>query len=296
MKNLKNIVSDREVVRSIGEITQAYQEISVIKMQRIRSGVMKTRAFAESLADIFFDVKSSYKKQIEEYLGERKKGFHFPFHHAQPVQSEPKKEQEALVFLGANTRLHGDIINRTFQSFVEELKKSPTASLVLVGRVAKDLYESAGLQKAYTFFETRDEMPLESVLPVVYHLKQFQKITVFYGQFFSIMRQEPHASSVSGDQPLRDIPEENQDKKFLFEPSLEKILYFFETQVFGALFTQTMQEGQLARLGSRIVAMEQAQNNITGQSRKLTGEYKRLRARQDGKKQVERLAGMRLWK
>ncbi len=53
-----------------------------------------------------------------------------------------------------------------------------------------------------------------------------------------------------------------EQKEFLFEPSIEKILGFFETEIFASLFDQTIRESQLAKLASRILAMDTASDNI----------------------------------
>jgi len=82
---------------------------------------------------------------------------------------------------------------------------------------------------------------------------------------------------------------------FIFEPSLEKLLNFFETQVFSSLFKQTVTEAELARLASRIKAMEQAIVFITTRMENLSSAQRRAKRNLENRKQLERVAGISLW-
>ena len=70
---------------------------------------------------------------------------------------------------------------------------------------------------------------------------------------------------------------------------------FFETQVLGSRMEQIAREGQLAKFASRVMAMDRASENI--RSRIGILELGRLRARHavTNRKQVNRIASMRLW-
>ena len=61
-----------------------------------------------------------------------------------------------------------------------------------------------------------------------------------------------------------DIPEniEKGGDMYIFEPSLEKILMFFETEIFASLFEQSVSESELAKSASRVLAMDKAAANV----------------------------------
>jgi F0F1-type ATP synthase gamma subunit len=73
MQNKKQLEKDINLIGSFKGLAQAYEEISVTKMQRARGKVLATRAFLDDLAQVFADVKSSYSDEISQ-LGEKKKG------------------------------------------------------------------------------------------------------------------------------------------------------------------------------------------------------------------------------
>jgi len=59
----------------------------------------------------------------------------------------------------------------------------------------------------------------------------------------------------------------------MFEPSLEEVMRFFEHEIFGSLFDQTMRESQLSKFAARVVAMDRADQQI-GLREKKTLEQK----------------------
>jgi F0F1-type ATP synthase gamma subunit len=68
-----------------------------------------------------------------------------------------------------------------------------------------------------------------------------------------------------------------REDRFIFEPTLEKIFHFFETQIMANLFSQTLLENQLARHASRVNAMEEALGHIEEESKKLHQMQTRLK-------------------
>jgi len=54
-----------EMVDTIKTIAEAYQEISVLRMQKIRSSVLYTRQYLDELSELFYDVKEAYKYQMK---------------------------------------------------------------------------------------------------------------------------------------------------------------------------------------------------------------------------------------
>ena len=85
------------------------------------------------------------------------------------------------------------------------------------------------------------------------------------------------------------IPRED---RFIFEPVLEKIFHFFETQIMANLFSQTLLENQLARHASRVNAMEAALLHIEEESKKLNRVRNAIKHQLQNKKQLETIAGV----
>lgn len=283
-----------ETVESFRFLAQAYEEISVIKMQGVRSLVLKTRDFLEGISDVFYDVKSSYKRQIAIIMkkaAKEKKSLQTP------LSAFQKNGKSVVVLLSANTKLYGDIVPRTFTLFMETIAKT-NDDIVIVGKLGRELFAEADTKKPHTYFEVPDtKIVFEDLKPVVAHIFPYEQVTVFYGKFVNVINQTPTAASISGEKTFA-TQEEGQPQvqtKFLFEPTLNKVLQFFESQIFSALFKQSVHESQLARHASRIRAMESALENIHDHLASLHGQQKKLRRLLAGKKQNEALSGISLW-
>lgn len=261
-----------------------------MRMKKMRVWVLAARQFLTELSDVFYDVRSNYQRQIEELLAKKKQ-----------QQLIPKQQSKELsVFVSANSKLYGDIIDRVFEKFAASIKEKPT-DVMIIGKLGKSLYEQAGLSHQYLYFEVPDsEVKVEDLKPIIFNLLKYNKINVYYGEFENVITQNPTVANITGDDPFKLVGGKQRDKKetnikYLFEPSLEKILDFFQTQVFSSLFKQTMHEAHLAHFASRIRAMEEAINNIDGARVKLNSERKRLQRTIENRKVLERIAGLSLW-
>ncbi len=303
MQSLKELRENIAAVGTMGMVVQAMQEISVMKMQKERNGVVQTRFLLDRLTDVFYDVKTNYRKKILRIV--RKKNKDLEEH-----SSFVKNGKSAAVFLSSNGKLQGDIIAKVYKYYAESIKNK-TDDIFIVGKVGKAMYESSGSKKPIQYFEIPDsDVKIDDLKELVLSLINYQKVDVYYGKFESIVTQNPTVSNVSGHKTedniqnllYKDVEEKDKNgkekddyKHFLFEPSLENILQFFETQVFASLFKQTVSEAQLARYGSRIRSMGEAIGHIEGEKKNLLSKERRTKQMINNKKQLERLSGVMLW-
>lgn len=293
MYNKQLIKDETELVQTFKMLAQAYEEISVIKMQKVRSSVLSAREFLQELSEVFSDVKGSYKDELLALIEKRKRRKAL-----NPLAVFGKSKKTIAVLLSANAKLYGDIINRVTHLFIEDCIKNDY-DMVIIGRYGKDLYESQNVGKSYSYFEIPDTgASFEQLLPIFKFLSEYEKVNVYYGLFNNVVIQTPTVSNITGEEPLIG-PEQVQGKegtKYIFEPSLERIYSFFKDQVLVALFKQTIHEAELARLASRITAMEQALGNIQDTEQQLKGDLRRVIKRNDNKKQIDSFSGLSLWK
>ncbi|MGI5826511.1 MAG: F0F1 ATP synthase subunit gamma [Patescibacteria group bacterium] len=291
MLNKQKLSQEIELVKSLRMITQAYEEISVMKMQKIRGSVLNTRQFMEKLAEVFGDVKSSYARQIKE-MAEKKK-----IKDISEFITFNKNGKTVHVLLSANTKLYGDIISRTYRLFEEAISKA-SEDVIIIGKLGKELFDQGHPDRQYQYFEVPDmDFTVEDLKPVIQKITDYEKVIVYYGKFENIMTQNPQATNVFGNQTQEGLVKETDGEKarFLFEPQLEKVLSFFETQLFSSFFKQTAYEGQLARFASRITAMEEALQNIDTKMKNLTSQERRLRRYLENRKQLGAISGIALW-
>jgi ATP synthase F1 gamma subunit len=294
MAQKKLIVEELEALNSLKDLAESYEEIAAVEMQKIRDSVLKTRAFLIDISDVFVDLKSSYTREVNDLIARRKKGDKSIL----PVLR--KIDKTLLVYLSSNGKLYGPVTQKTFKLFSENLKKTniETTDIVIIGNAGKELYENARINKPFEYIEIPDtKVDISHIKKLMQKFLQYEKVYVYYGKFGNLVSQSPISTSITGEDIFETenlVPVSREDR-FIFEPTLEKIFHFFETQIMTNLFSQTLLENQLARDVSRVNAMEEALINIEEESKKLNRLGLRLKHSSQNKKQLETISGILLW-
>lgn len=291
MQNRSTIISSIELVGALKMLVESYEEISVVKMQKSRSSVLSTRDFLSGLSDVFKDVRYSFESEVKRLLEKEKKEVA-----KISFKTSLKNNKRVSVLLSANAHLYGDVVKKVYYLFLDNTSKIET-DIVIIGKIGKSLFDASERKKEYAYFDLPDEkVTLENLQAVVAHISKYEYVDVYYGQFVNVISQIPVSSGISGEHPL-DLHSEQARKAeyFDFEPSFDKIYFFFENQVFFALFKQTVHETELARLASRVNAMEGALTHIEKTEKDLVSQKRRLKKMIDNRKKIETLSGMSLW-
>lgn len=281
MANQKEIIEEKEDLSILKELVEVYAEVASIRMKKIREGVLNTRDFLSSIYDIFQDTLQNYRQRMKKRVQEKKlKSGRITF--------LSHNGKTAAVLISANTGLYGEVVQSTFRKYVKDIKNE-NIEATIIGKLGVALFQKALPDTPYTFFEYPDYgMEDERLKKIIRHLVQYEALKIYYGKYISVVSQEPAVFSLSAG---AQIDENAPDAKveYIFEPSMEEILKFFETQIFTSVFDQAIRESQLAKLASRIVAMDKASDNIKDAIEDL--EFDRMRAyhREKNRKQINSL-------
>lgn len=291
MPQKKIILENLEALNSLKDLAESYEEIAVVRMQKIKNSVLNARDFLAELSDVFVDLKSSYNREMMELISKRKKGDKTIL----PLLRTNGKT--LMVYLASNGRLYGSVTQKTYRLFVANLKETDQAKtdILIIGSAGKEMFESSGNVRPFTFFDIPDVgVDLAHIKGLMKKFLQYDKVQVYYGKFDNVVNQTPIGTSITGDNIFESevIETVNREDKFIFEPILEKIFYFFETQIIANLFSQTLLENQLARHASRVNAMEEALGHIEEESKKLLAAKNQLKHQMQNKKQLETLSGV----
>lgn len=291
MPQRKLVLEELEALNSLKDLAESYEEIAVVRMQKIKDSVLKTRQFLASLSDVYVDLKSSYGREVKELLEKMKKG------DKNILPTLQKNGKKLLVYLSSNGRLYGAVTQKTYKLFIADVKEANESDtdIVIIGRAGKEMYEASGVGKKFEYFEIPDtSVDIEHIKQLMQKFLQYDKVDVYYGKFGNVVKQTPIQTSISGEDIFEtetpiEVPRED---RFIFEPDLEKILHFFETQIMANLFSQTLLENQLARHASRVSAMEEALVHIEEETKKLHSEQTRIKHLMQNKKQLETISGV----
>jgi len=290
VNDIRSIEKDIGELNTLQLVARAYTEIAASRMRKTRNSVLLNREFVTSLDDVFADVRANYAQEVMKLAIKRRgqEGITFLAHNGRTV----------AVLLSANTGLYGDIIERTFRMFLEDVRKTPgEIEVALVGKLALALFESAMPKHPYTFFELPDtNITPQSLSQIIGHIVQYEEIRVYYPTFQSAIRQLPSKYIISAETPLSELQEQGGRKtKYLFEPSLRDILIFFETEIFASLMDQAIREAQLAKYAARIMTLDRSGENIKKSLKGLRLDKLKVEHRIKNRKQLEAISSINLW-
>ncbi len=295
MNYIKTIMDQIEDLTGIKEIVGASEEIASMKMRGIRTQVLQSRDINTELAEIYREVTISYKNQILMLLHEKN---HNPLGgKADNVNLSLKKGngKSACVFLSANSGFFSKILEKTYREFVSYLEQHDVVP-VIIGEFGKRLFTNDYPNREYVFYTFSENQTSEaSFKQITKDLAEYANVIIFYARFESLASQTVSSLDVSGqEKPLSQ--EAINTVHYLFEPSLEKILAFFESEIFAGIIQQTVTESELARYASRITTLDIARENISNKLKAINLEKRFATHRMINKKQTEAISGISLWK
>lgn len=293
MANNKEINQELQSLSTFQLLVDTYEEIAAVRMRRIHVSVVRSRDFIMQLAGILEELKAQYKHQVRQLLQQRK--------HTSPGTLRTHNGKTIALLLSANTGLYGSILQSTVMPFIEYVNQHE-CDAAIVGRYGKTAFENHNPDKAFTFFDFPDQrFRPEDMQYILSKILNYSSIYVFHGKFISIVKQEPTMTMISTEQTTREAYAKSLPgtplpaEKFIFEPSLEKILIFFEEEIFASLFEQAIHESELAKFASRMVTLDKASQNIRDRVKKVEF-MKRLTKHQImNKKQQDSLSSILLW-
>ncbi|MDZ4227662.1 MAG: FoF1 ATP synthase subunit gamma, partial [Candidatus Levybacteria bacterium] len=286
MVTKKELTRETEFLTTLRTILETYEEIAATRMARIRSSVLASRDFLLEINAIFQQVKASYKAQTELLMKTRK------IKDTSKLTFIKRNGKTLYVFISANTGLYGEIIRRTYDVFIENLRKEP-GDVAILGKLGMEIFNEEKIKAPLTYFGFPDnKMDNEIVQKIVEHIIKYEKVLVFYEQFNNVISQSPIVTNISGD----PLPWEKGGPRarYFFEPSLEKIMEFFEKEIFASIFQQTIFESELAKFAARMVSLDFASENTKIRLKQVIMTRQRIKHQEANKRQLEKFASMRL--
>ena len=289
MLTKKIVEIEIENLIGLSNMVLAYEEIAASRIKNSRSSVINNRSFMAEIREIFEEVVSSYKKQIEKLMKTRK------IKTLDQLSFVNKNGKTLYLLISANTGLYGGLIKKTFDLFVEK-SKDKNVDKAIIGRLGLSMWQETKIKEKYYYFDFPDQSVDTSKLrEILIFLLNYEKVIIFYGQFHNLIKQEATFSDISGN-PRPEQTKTNEIVKYFFEPSLEKILEFFEKQIFASIFEQTMRESQLAKTASRLTTLDKASENIEKELVKATSLRNRNIHYEQNKKQLQTFSSRLLWR
>ena len=272
---------------NIKGMVEAYEEIAAMRIRRNRDQVLRSRDFALEINNLFQQVKVSASNIIDP----KKRSY------------LAKNGKTLFVFLSTNTGLYGDIVRRTFGLFAKYVGQYAD-NILIIGKSGLKLAQEHSIAKPLAYLDFPENSIDSSFLDrISSYLLQFERVIVFYAKFEGIMHQEESMIDISGNPPPTASwpaspapPKAGQIKiKYFFEPEVQKILAFFEKEIFASILEQTVREFELAKLSSRVVGLDKAIDHIDEELKKTIFKRNAFLHAESNRKQIQTFSSMSLW-
>ena len=167
------------------------------------------------------------------------------------------------ILLSSNTGLYGDIVRWTFDLFWSDIDRKNT-DIIIVGKIGERMFESVGEGIKYKYVDMSDNgIDENSIKELLKYVIEYTNIVVYHGVFKSILSQDAVKTMVTGELMKVEKNLDNYDRRFLFEPSVEKVAEHFEKEIASLIFEQTVFESSLSKFASRMISLDKAADSIT---------------------------------
>jgi len=114
----RQIADQTRDLQGLKSLVETYEEVAALRMQAIRQQVLRAREFLDGISGVFADAKSNVEKGVD----------------LTTISTLNRNGRSVAVFTSANAGLYGDIINKTYELFLEFVHKRQ-ADAVVIGRL-----------------------------------------------------------------------------------------------------------------------------------------------------------------
>lgn len=296
MAKINEIKEQQIVVKSVGSFADSLQQIAASRMVRLRRLVMDSRRFVDEATMILRELELERTKKIEEELGMKK---------SELFTNDKKKGEEevesvstAIIVVTSNQGLSGSYNTDIFKKVDVIINDHPKADYFVIGKKGQEYFARVARKRNIKFYPYNipEEVQIENLRPLISMFYHYDQIFMIYSKYINTATREvvfielavPHLEAA-------EARKEEEEGKFIFEPSVEELILSLTTNLRFALFRQQILDSKLALYTAQMLAMKTASDNAIDLLKDLKIEYNKARRKLIDKKIQEVQAGRVLW-
>ncbi|MBF0338380.1 MAG: ATP synthase F1 subunit gamma [Nitrospirae bacterium] len=289
MPSLRDIRKRITSIKSTGKITRAMQMVSAAKLRRAQSNVLMARPYSNSLNSLIMSLSAGVDDK-ESY----------PLLSVRPIQ-----RVEVLVLTsdkGLCGAFNTNILKDTQRLLADLKRQGVEVNLTTIGKKAKEFFHRMGVPVRKSVVDFYKTFTYEQVQGIANEIiisytgerpedkpeDRIDEFIIVYNEFKSTLVQTVKRMRLL---PIEQLPGEQTKKseahghtdiptdqiKFLFEPSELEIINgllpkYVENRIYLAIL-----ESQVSEEAARMVAMENATQNVKEMLEQLTLQYNKAR-------------------
>lgn len=279
MRNTNDIAREEKAIGTLVELTGVFEGIASMRIAQIKNQVMQATAF-------FNDIWHIYSQLRVDNL----------FRFGRSQTKDGVSEKDLFIIITAEGGFSGDIDQKLIRFMLENHDKEKQDILVIGHHGAMQLAQRGVSFLKYYKLPKKDENI--NVTPIIQYVKQYQKTTVFYQQYVSLMVQDVRRIELSAavqsqgagsSSPTEIISAGNT----IFEPSVYSVIDYLESSMMQIAISQLILDSKLAQYASRFRAMSASHTRAQESQGDLHLEFNRAKRAIKDQRLKEIINGLR---
>lgn len=264
MFSIKQINETIAQGQSLLFVAQSYSEVAAARLKRIRRGIERNRDFLSEIVSMYATVKLvAAQRKVSTVpttspLLEKASRFLRPG--PKPISSPRTNKAKSTIniILTSNYRFYGSLELDLIEFFLKNNQRFQ-AQTIVVGKTGDTFLRAIGFRQYSPIIFKTDLPTLSQIKGLIDKMQTYDRVLVYHSKFQSVLHQAPFIRDIKEAQFEVSIPKRRID--YIFEPEIDKMLLFFDSQISSLLLEQSFLEAQLARTAARLIAMNDAQDN-----------------------------------
>ena len=284
MGTLNEIKEQMSVVGSVGDFTNALQQIATIRMMKLRTKVLASRPYVEAANTILAELIALRNTMQTEDLIKLDKN-----KNATPA---PATTRGAVVVITSNQGLTGQYNIEIYKKIEKVLDLYKESDFFVIGKKGQEVFAN-GKYKVQSYpYEVPDNFTAADLQRLIRLFDYYNTVTLLYSRYINSATREVVAVSVVN--PVAS-PTDAPPVKYVYEPDIDQLIEHVTSTLRAALFQQQILDARLAQNSAQMIGMKTASDNAVGLLADLRMDYNKQRRKMIDKKISEVFAGSALW-
>ncbi len=244
MRQLQEIAKEAQTVKTMTDLTGAFEGIASMRIAQIKNKVLQAQDFFKELWNIYSQLR------VDSL-----------FRFGRSQSDTEVIDKELLIVITAEGGFSGDIDQKLIRWMLEDYDAAKHDIIVLGHHGAVQLVHAGVKFKKYFKLPEKDENI--NVTPIIKEVQQYRSSTVFYQTYVSLMVQDIKRIELSSavqeqGKKLDEGEEIISEANYIFEPSTYAVVDHLERSMMQITLSQVIFESKLAQYASRFRAMSAA--------------------------------------
>lgn len=263
---------------TLTDLTSAFEGIASMRIAQTKSQVLQSTQFFDKLWQIYTQLRVD------------------PLFNFGRDRNADVQDKELFIIITAEGGFSGDIDQKLVKFMLSSYHQEQNDIIVIGRHGAMQLSQRGVPFIKYYRLPVKDKNI--NVSPIIRHIQQYAKCSVFFQEYISLMSQEVRRISLASVVQTQGAHTEKSDdiiseETYIFEPSSYAVAAYLERSMMQIAVSQLILESKLAQFASRFRAMSAAHERARDTRDELHLLYNRARRAQKDERLKEIVNGIK---